>query len=87
MIYRISMIFLLIVLMSNPLRAQNLSLTGGTWIHLEDDPDYLHPGGIIHLTYLARFSAEGRLTIRTATASDDPDFEYVMIDGTICRVH
>jgi hypothetical protein len=19
--------------------------------------------------------------------SDDPDFEYVMIDGTICRVH
>jgi putative transposase len=21
------------------------------------------------------------------TLSDDPDFEYVMIDGTICRVH
>jgi transposase len=34
-----------------------------------------------------RWSQKGVWERLFKVLSDDPDFEYVMIDGTICRVH
>lgn len=41
----------------------------------------------IYTRFFWRWSQKGVWERVFKALSDDPDFEYVMIDGTICRVH
>lgn len=60
-----------------------IARTGSPW---RDLPDEFGKWLTVY-TRFWRWSRKGVWERVFEALSDDPDFEYVMIDGTICRVH
>ena len=60
-----------------------IARTGSPWRDLPDEFGKWYTA----YTRFWRWAKKGVWERVFKTLSDDPDFEYVMIDGTICRVH